>query len=113
MDVLDTTAYYYEAVRWAAEADVTAGTDSMHFSPNATVTRGQVVTFLYRAAGSPKVTTTNSFRDVGNNDYFYDAVRWAVSKKITAGTGPTAFSPNDPCTRAQIVTFLYRWHTAQ
>jgi len=107
-DVKDSGAYYYKAVLWAAEQGITAGTDTSHFSPGATVTRSQVVTFLWRAAGSPKASGALSFQDVSKTAYYADAVRWAVQNRITTGTGAVTFSPNDPCTRAQIVTFLYR-----
>ena len=101
-------AYYYEAVKWAVANGITAGTDAAHFSPNATCTRGQVVTFLYRAAKSPSVSTVSSFSDVAAGSYCYNAVSWAVTNGITAGTGGNRFSPNATCTRGQVVTFLYR-----
>ena len=105
---VSTGAYYYEAVKWAVANGITAGTDAAHFSPNATCTRGQVVTFLYRAAKSPSVSTVSSFSDVAAGSYCYNAVSWAVANGITAGTGGNRFSPNATCTRGQVVTFLYR-----
>ena len=96
-------------IDWAVETKITAGTSATTFSPDDACTRAQVVTFLWRAAGSPTPkTTTNPFRDVKPGDYFYQPVLWAVENKITAGTSATTFSPNDPCTRAQVVTFLWR-----
>ena len=100
-------SYYYDAVLWAVEQGITSGTSATTFAPDATVTRGQTVTFLYRAAGSPAVTG-GSFADVAADAYYVDAVAWAVSENITAGTGNGLFSPDTACSRAQIVTFLYR-----
>ena len=102
------SAYYYDAVLWAAEKGITGGTDATHFSPNATCTRAQAVTFLWRAAGSPVVNYAMNFTDVSADAYYAEAVRWAVSQGITRGTTDTAFSPNATCSRAQIVTFLWR-----
>ena len=105
--------YFYKAVLWAVENGVTAGTSPKTFSPDDTCTRGQIVTFLWRANGqaAPK-GSTNPFRDVKSGDYFYSAVLWAVENGVTAGTSPKTFSPNDTCTRAQVVTFLKRAHDA-
>ena len=105
----DVTAdkYYYKAVLWAVENKVTSGTSATTFSPNASCTRGQIVTFLWNAAGKPAASGT-TFGDVPSNQYYAAAVAWAVEKKITSGTSTTTFSPNDTCTRAQIVSFLYR-----
>lgn len=100
--------YYYKAVLWAAEEGITTGTTTTTFSPNATVTRGQTVTFLWRWDGSPEPKSTNTFRDVPANAYYADAVSWAVEWEITNGSSATTFSPEETCTRAQIVTFLYR-----
>ena len=100
-------SYYYDAVLWAVEQGITSGTSATTFAPDATVTRGQTVTFLYRAAGSPTVTGS-SFADVAADAYYAAAVAWAVSENITAGTGNGLFSPDTACSRAQIVTFLYR-----
>ena len=101
--------YFYKAVLWAVEEGITKGTGPTAFSPNSTCTRGQIVTFLYRAQGSPAPgTTENPFGDVTEADYYYSAVLWAVGSDITKGTSATAFSPNSTCTRGQIVTFLYR-----
>ena len=102
------TDYYYDAVRWAVEEKVTTGTSATTFSPNATVTRGQVVTFLYRALKASSVSTTNPFTDVKSGEYYYDAVLWAVKNDVTNGLTATTFGPNTGCTRGQIVTFLYR-----
>ena len=101
-------AYYADAVQWAVENKITNGTDDTHFSPDQGCTRGQVVTFLWRAAGSPKVSGDAGFVDVKSTDYFYDAVKWAVANGITNGTDATHFSPSATCTRAQVVTFMYR-----
>ncbi len=103
------TAYYYKPVLWAVEQGVTAGTSPTTFSPNNKVTRAQVVTFLWRYEGSPEASSEeNPFTDVKPDAYYHAAVLWAVGKKITSGTSETTFSPNDNCTRAQCVTFLYR-----
>ena len=101
--------YFYDAVQWAVEKGITAGTSANTFSPNASCTRAQMVTFLWRAAGSPAPkSTTNPFRDVRSTDYYYDAVLWAVENGITSGTGADTFSPTATVTRGQTVTFLYR-----
>ena len=100
--------YYYDAVLWAVEKGVTSGTSATTFSPDATVTRGQTVTFLYRNAGSPEVSGMMPFTDVEADAYYAKAVQWAVQQKITTGTSETTFSPMSDCTRGQIVTFLYR-----
>ena len=104
---IPATAYYYEAVLWAIEQGVTQGTSNTTFSPNATCTRAQIVTFLYRAEGSP-AAAGHSFSDVNAADYYNAAVGWASDKGVTSGTGDDRFSPSADCTRAQIVTFLYR-----
>lgn len=102
-------AYYEAPVIWALKNNVTAGTSGTTFSPNDTCTRGQVVTFLWRAKGQPEPTSThNPFADVNSNDYYYKAVLWAVENGVTSGTSDTAFSPSDTCTSAQVVTFLWR-----
>ena len=102
-------AYYAPAVAWAVEKGVTTGTSATTFSPDTACTRAQIVTFLYRAAGSPAVkSTVNPFTDVNAGDYYYNAVLWAVENSITTSTSATTFSPNESCTRAQCVTFLYR-----
>ena len=103
-----TNAYYHDAVLWAAEEGITTGTSRTRFEPNATVTRAQTVTFLWRWAGSPEPGSVGSFRDVPYRTYYADAVAWAVEYGITNGTAPGLFSPAQTCTRAQIVTFLYR-----
>ncbi len=104
-----STDYFYKAVLWAVEKEITAGTSATTFSPAATVTRAQTVTFLWRAEGKPAATAKNPFTDVPAGQYYTDAVLWAVKNEITAGTSATTFSPNNPCTRGQIVTFLYRY----
>ena len=101
-------SYCYEAVKWAVANGITKGTDATHFSPNATCTRGQVVTFMYRAEGEPAVGGSNGFVDVAVSSYCYEAIKWAVANGITKGTDATHFSPNATCTRGQVVTFLYR-----
>ena len=102
-------AFYSEPVSWALEFNITKGLDETHFAPDATCTRGQVVTFLWRAAGSPKPRGTNNpFKDVKKGAFYYNAVLWAVENKITSGTTKTTFSPDDGCTRGQVVTFLWR-----
>ena len=101
--------YYYDAVKWAVEKGITEGTSAGAFSPNVSCTRAQMVTFLWRAAGSPAPKSkTNPFQDISSADYFYNAVLWAMENGITTGTGADAFSPNDKVNRAQTVTFLYR-----
>jgi hypothetical protein len=101
--------YFYKAVTWAVERGVTAGTSKTTFSPDDTCTRGQIVTFLYRWKGEPVLSgASNPFKDVSSGDYFYSPVLWAVEKGVTKGTTDTTFSPDDTCTRAQVVTFMYR-----
>ena len=100
--------YYYKAVLWANEHGITNGTSATTFSPNDPCTRAHVVTFLWRTEGKPTASGTNPFKDVMSGQYYTDAVLWAVSKNITNGTSLTTFSPDSPCTRGQIVTFLYR-----
>ena len=102
-------AYYYKAVLWAVENGITNGTSATAFSPDAPCTRAHVVTFLWRSANKPAAGSTNPFKDVKAGLYYTDAVLWAVSKNITNGTSATMFSPDSPCTRGQIVTFLYRY----
>ena len=104
---VSTDAYYYTAVLWAVEQGITNGTGTNTFSPDATVTRSQTVTFLWRYSGSPEASGS-SFTDVEANAYYATAVAWAAREGITSGTSATTFSPYNPCTRAQIVTFLYR-----
>ena len=102
-------SYYYEAVQWAVEKGITVGTSTDIFSPGASCTRAQMVTFLWRAAGSPAPkSTTNPFKDISSTDYFYNAVLWAVENGITSGTGAGTFSPGATVTRGQTVTFLHR-----
>ena len=101
-------AFYAMAVAWAVENGITGGTGDGKFSPDATCTRAQAVTFLYRAAGSPKVSGSAEFGDVATNAYYADAVAWAAKNGITGGIGGGLFGSDNDCTRAQIVTFLYR-----
>ena len=100
--------YYYNAVLWAVEQGITTGLNATTFGPDVTVTRGQVATFLYRAASAAKPNTFNPFADVKTTAYNYDAILWAYDNRITTGTSDTTFSPDAYCTRAQIVTFLWR-----
>lgn len=102
--------YYYNAVLWAVEQGITTGLNATTFGPDVTVTRGQVTTFLYRAASAAKPNTFNPFTDVKTTAYNYDAILWAYDNRITTGTSDTTFSPDAYCTRAQIVTFLYRYY---
>ncbi len=109
-DVTDTSASYYYAVLWAVKNGVTKGTSETTFSPSQTITRAQAVTMLYRYAGEPAVSASSSFTDVTNTSAsYYYAVQWAVQNGITNGTSKTTFSPSSPCTRGQMVTFLYRF----
>lgn len=101
-------SYYYEAVLWAAENEITVGTSATTFSPELTCSRAHIVSFLWRAAGYPSAGTVNPFTDVPENAYYINAMLWAVKQEITVGTTPSTFSPDEGCTRAQIVTFLYR-----
>ena len=101
-------SFYEQAVAWAVENGITGGTGDGMFSPDAPCTRAQSVTFLYRAAGSPKVSGSAEFGDVATNAYYADAVAWAAKNGITGGIGGGLFGSGNDCTRAQIVTFLYR-----
>ena len=105
---VSTDAYYYEAVKWAAENNITGGIGNGLFGPDLTCTRGQIVTFLWRAAGSPEPTALSTFTDVAADAYYAKAVAWAVENGVTTGTGDGKFSPDAPCTRGQAVTFLWR-----
>ena len=100
--------YYAKAVEWAVKKGITGGTGNGKFSPDATCTRAQAVTFLWRAAGSPAPKSASNFTDVPADAYYAKAVAWAVENGITGGTGDGKFSPDATCTRAQAVTFLYR-----
>lgn len=106
---VEVDSYYYDAVLWAVEQGITSGTSATTFSPAAACTRGQSATFLYRSAGSPAITSSNSFTDVSNRAYYADAVQWAVENSVTVGTSAATFSPDATCTRGQIVTLLYRY----
>ncbi len=108
IDVL-SNAYYFDAVQWAAKQGITAGTSNIMFSPDAPCTRAQIITFLWRAAGSPLVDGSNFFTDVPYDSYYYNAVQWAVEKGIAVGTSAKTFSPDTTCTRGQAMTFLYRY----
>ena len=105
---LDPNKFYYKAVIWAVEQGITTGKTATTFEPNSTCTRSQVVTFLWRAAGCPAMTQTNSFPDVSPDAYYYHAVMWAVATSITNGFKDGTFGPRKDCNRGQIVTFLYR-----
>ena len=106
-------AYYYDAVLWAAEGGIVTGTDAVHFSPDASCTRAQLVTFLWRAVGSPVVNYAMNFNDVDSGTYYAEAVRWAASEKVIEGTTAETFAPDAAVTRAQVVTMLYRFAKAQ
>ena len=103
-----TDAYYYDAVKWAVEKGITNGVSETLFGPDQACTRAQIVTFLWRAAGSPEPKSGSSFADVATDAYYAKAVAWAVENGITKGTSETTFHPDETCTRAQGVTFLYR-----
>lgn len=105
---IDKDAYYYEAVLWAIENKITDGISATTFAPDATCTRAQIVTFLYRLQKSPAVTAANPFTDVTADSVYANAILWAVENKVTDGMSATTFAPNATCTRGQIVTFLYR-----
>jgi hypothetical protein len=100
--------YYYKAVLWAVENGITTGASATTFEPESSCTRGQIVTFLYRAKGKPAAGSSNPFWDISGSAYYYSPVLWAVKNGITTGTSANTFEPEAPCTRAQIVTFLYR-----
>lgn len=101
--------FYYKPVLWAVDSHITAGISATQFAPEESCTRGQIVTFLWRAAGQPKPTSAvHTFKDIKAGQYYYDAVLWAVENGITAGLTSNEFGPEAPCTRGQIVTFLYR-----
>ena len=106
---VSASAYYYKAVLWATEKGITVGTSATTFSPDMTVSRAHVVTFLWRAAGKTDMTAAQSFADVSDAAYYAHAVAWAAENEITSGTTATTFSPDNGCTRAQIVTFIYRY----
>ena len=109
---VSASAYYYKAVLWAVENGVTTGNSGGTFNPNGECTRAQVVTFLWRAAGEPELTNSaNPFLDVSESAYYYKAVLWALENEITTGNTPTTFNPTGKCTRAHVVTFLYRANT--
>ena len=101
-------SYYYDAVLWAVEQGITKGTSDTMFSPDATCTRAQIVTFLWRANGSPAVSGNSAFTDVAADAYYAAAVKWAEKNDVTGGIGGGLFGSDNNCTRAQIVTFIYR-----
>lgn len=101
-------AYFSAPVMWAVSSGITSGTSDITFSPKNPCTRGQIVTFLYKAYGNGEKAAPVSFTDVKSDKYYYNAVNWAVAKGVASGTGNNTFSPNSPCTRAQAVTFLYK-----
>ena len=103
------SAYYYYPVNWCYKTGITAGTSSFTFSPDETITRAQFVSFLYRYIGSPTTAVDGRFSDVAGESYYSKAIYWAVANGITYGTSSTTFSPKNTCTRAQVVTFLYRF----
>lgn len=105
---VNESSYYCDAVLWAVKSGITNGTSAATFSPNGIVSRAQMVTFLWRAHGSPKTTSSNPFTDVSTSDYYYDAVLWAVASGITTGTSAATFSPEAPVSRSQAVAFLWR-----
>ena len=107
-DVQDESIYFFAPVYWAKDKGITTGTSPTTFEPYASCTRAQIVTFLWRAAGSPTVSGSNPFKDVKQSDWFYQAVLWANARGITTGTSKTTFSPYKACTREQAVTFLWR-----
>lgn len=112
-DVSNARSYYYAPVQWAVEAGITNGTSATAFSPDKLCSRAEVVTFLWRAAGKPApAAMQTTFTDIRTGTYYYDAVLWAVQRGITDGTSETTFSPDHPCTRAQAVTFLWRWQSS-
>ena len=106
---VESDDYFYKAVLWAMENGITSGATKTEFSPDAKCTRAQIVTFLHRSIGSPKPESTeNPFRDLPSGEYYSEAVLWAVENGITKGTSADTFSPKANCSRAQVVTFLYR-----
>ena len=110
---VSTSAYYYDAVKWAVENGVTDGVSATLFAPYEPCTRGQIVTFLWRAAGSPVVNYAMNMSDVPEGSYYAEAVRWALSEGITTGTTENTFSPDSECTRAQAVAFLFRYAASE
>ena len=110
---VSTSAYYYEAVKWAQEKGITGGIGNGLFGPNQPCTRAQIVTFLWRGAGSPVVNYAMNMSDVPEGSYYAEAVRWALSEGITTGTTENTFSPDSECTRAQAVTFLFRYAASE
>lgn len=110
---VSTSAYYYEAVKWAQKKGITGGIGNGLFGPNQPCTRAQIVTFLWRAAGSPVVNYAMNMSDVPEGSYYAEAVRWALSEGITTGTTENTFSPDSECTRAQAVAFLFRYAASE
>ena len=112
-DDVPNDAYYYEAVKWAAKKGITGGIGNGLFGPNQPCTRAQIVTFLWRAAGSPVVNYAMNMSDVPEGSYYAEAVRWALSEGIATGTTGNTFSPDSECTRAQAVAFLFRYAASE
>ena len=112
VDVTNPSAYFFDPVYWAKDNKITNGTTDTTFSPSNSVTRGQMITWLYRYAGSPEVSATTKFADVKSSDYYAKAVAWATAQGITNGTSDTTFSPEKDVTRAEMITFLYRYSQA-
>ena len=110
---VSTSAYYYEAVKWAQKKGITGGIGNGLFGPNQPCTRAQIVTFLWRAAGSPVVNYAMNMSDVPEGSYYAEAVRWALSEGIATGTTENTFSPDSECTRAQAVAFLFRYAASE
>ena len=110
---VSTSVYYYEAVKWAQEKGITGGIGNGLFGPNQPCTRAQIVTFLWRATGSPVVNYAMNMSDVPEGSYYAEAVRWALSEGITTGTTENTFSPDSECTRAQAVAFLFRYAASE
>ena len=102
------SSYYYNAINWAYRHHITNGTSATTFSPDKSCTRGQIVTFLYNYLGKGQTDTSTVFRDISRSSYYYNAVNWAVAKGVTSGTTSNTFSPDQTCSRAEAVTFLYR-----
>jgi hypothetical protein len=105
---VSSSAYYYNAVKWAVNNGITFGTSETTFDPDDLVTRGQAVTFLWRYKGSPAASAAAGFTDVTAEDYFFDAANWAFEAGVTVGTSATTFGPTETCVRGQSVTFLYK-----
>ena len=111
---VSSSDYFYKPVKWAFGSEITGGTSATTFSPDSNCSRAQVVTFLWRTAGQPEAKSSKcNFTDIKSDSYYYKAVLWAVEQGITGGTSATTFSPEEACTRGQVVTFLYRFVNGQ